>query len=91
MADCDAEQPSIEEYAPGRREQGPLPRARRAGWVEEERAEVPRSAPRHRGLPNLVSLADELGTGRILTLDSDFRVYRWRKVRRFELLVPLAA
>jgi predicted nucleic acid-binding protein len=35
----------------------------------------------------LVHLADELGTGRILTLDSDFRVYRWRKVRSFELLI----
>jgi predicted nucleic acid-binding protein len=38
----------------------------------------------------LVSMADELGTGRILTLDGDFRVYRWRKTRRFELLVELA-
>ena len=36
----------------------------------------------------LVNLADALGTGRILTLDSDFRIYRWRKSRRFELLVP---
>jgi predicted nucleic acid-binding protein len=35
----------------------------------------------------LVCLADEAGTGEILTLDSDFRVYRWRKNRRFELLV----
>jgi predicted nucleic acid-binding protein len=35
----------------------------------------------------LVHLADELGTGRILTLDSDFRVYRWRKARAFELLI----
>jgi predicted nucleic acid-binding protein len=35
----------------------------------------------------LVHLADELGTGRILTLDSDFRVYRWHKKRAFELLV----
>ena len=38
----------------------------------------------------LVDLADRLGTGRILTLDGDFRVYRWRKTRRFELLVELA-
>jgi predicted nucleic acid-binding protein len=37
----------------------------------------------------LVHLADELETGRILTLDSDFLVYRWRKTRRFELLVAL--
>lgn len=35
----------------------------------------------------LVHLADELGTGRILTLDSDFRVYRWRKGRAFDLLL----
>ncbi|HEX2687596.1 MAG TPA: PIN domain-containing protein [Kofleriaceae bacterium] len=35
----------------------------------------------------LVHLADKLGTGRILTLDSDFRVYRWRKGRAFELLI----
>lgn len=35
----------------------------------------------------LVHLADELGTGRILTLDSDFRTYRWRKARAFELLI----
>jgi predicted nucleic acid-binding protein len=37
----------------------------------------------------LVNMADELGTGRILTLDRDFRIYRWRKTRRFELLVEL--
>ncbi len=35
----------------------------------------------------LVSLADTLATGRILTLDSDFHVYRWRRTRAFELLV----
>lgn len=35
----------------------------------------------------LVHLADELGTGRILTLDSDFHTYRWRKGRAFELLI----
>jgi predicted nucleic acid-binding protein len=35
----------------------------------------------------LVHLAEALGTGRILTLDSDFRVYRWRRRRSFELLV----
>jgi len=35
----------------------------------------------------LVQLADELGTGRILTLDSDFRIYRWRKQRAFDLLI----
>lgn len=35
----------------------------------------------------LVSLAETLGTGRILTLDGDFRVYRWRRTRPFELLL----
>ena len=37
----------------------------------------------------LVQLADDVGTGSILTLDSDFRVYRWRKTRRFELLLDV--
>ena len=37
----------------------------------------------------LVSLADTFDTGRILTLDSDFHVYRWRRTRAFELLVDL--
>ena len=35
----------------------------------------------------LVELADLLGTPRILTLDGDFRTYRWRRRRAFELLV----
>jgi uncharacterized protein len=35
----------------------------------------------------LVHLADTLETGAILTLDSDFRVYRWRRRRPFDLLV----
>ena len=37
----------------------------------------------------LVQLADSLDTGRILTLDGDFNVYRWRRSRRFELLLDL--
>ena len=37
----------------------------------------------------LVDLADRFETGRILTLDSDFEIYRWRQRRRFELLVDL--
>jgi predicted nucleic acid-binding protein len=37
----------------------------------------------------LVCLAEQLDTGRILTLDGDFRVYRWRKTRAFELLIEL--
>jgi len=35
----------------------------------------------------LVALAEILGTGAILTLDSDFRIYRWRRNRRFEYLI----
>ena len=37
----------------------------------------------------LVQMADELNTGDILTLDSDFRHYRWRQTRHFNLLIPL--
>jgi len=37
----------------------------------------------------LIHMADELDTGDILTLDSDFRHYRWRRNRAFNLLVPL--
>lgn len=37
----------------------------------------------------LVDMADRLGTGRILTLDTDFEIYRWRARRKFELLVDL--
>jgi predicted nucleic acid-binding protein len=36
----------------------------------------------------LVQMADELDTGDILTLDSDFIHYRWRKTRPFNLLIP---
>lgn len=35
----------------------------------------------------LIYLATELGTGRILTLDSDFDVYRWARNRPFENLI----
>lgn len=37
----------------------------------------------------LVDLADQVDTGQILTLDSDFEIYRWRSRRKFELLVDL--
>ncbi|HWE84189.1 MAG TPA: PIN domain-containing protein [Terracidiphilus sp.] len=37
----------------------------------------------------LINMANELGTGDILTLDSDFRHYRWRRNRSFRLLIPL--
>lgn len=37
----------------------------------------------------LIAMADELDTGDILTLDSDFLHYRWKRTRRFHMLVPL--
>lgn len=37
----------------------------------------------------LVQMADELDTGDILTLDSDFKHYRWRRTRSFNMLIPL--
>ena len=37
----------------------------------------------------LIAMADELDTGDILTLDSDFKHYRWRRTRAFNMLIPL--
>ena len=37
----------------------------------------------------LIHMADELDTGDILTLDSDFVHYRWRRTRPFRMLIPL--
>jgi predicted nucleic acid-binding protein len=37
----------------------------------------------------LIAMADELDTGDILTLDSDFVHYRWRRTRAFHMLIPL--
>ena len=34
----------------------------------------------------LICLADEFGTGDILTLDRDFAIYRWRKNKPFQML-----
>ena len=36
----------------------------------------------------LIDLATELRTGEILTLDGDFRVYRWGANEPFDLLIP---
>jgi uncharacterized protein len=36
----------------------------------------------------LIQMADELDAGEILTLDSDFLIYRWHKNRHFEFLIP---
>jgi uncharacterized protein len=37
----------------------------------------------------LIHLADQTGTGEILTIDRDFEVYRWGRNRPFRLVVPL--
>ena len=37
----------------------------------------------------LVDMASDYRTGRILTLDSDFRIYRWGRNRPFELLLTI--
>ncbi|HTZ96662.1 MAG TPA: PIN domain-containing protein [Terriglobales bacterium] len=37
----------------------------------------------------LICLANYFGTGKILTLDGDFEVYRWGRNKPFELLIPL--
>ena len=38
----------------------------------------------------LIQLADEIETGRILTLDAHFVQYRWRRNKPFELVIDLA-
>jgi uncharacterized protein len=38
----------------------------------------------------IIQMADELDTGDIFTLDSDFRHYCWRKTKSFNLLIALA-
>jgi len=37
----------------------------------------------------LIQMAEELDTGEILTLDSDFGHYRWGKNKPFHLLIPI--
>ena len=46
-----------------------------------------RSVPMDLADACLVHLADVIDSGRILTLDDDFDVYRWRKTRRFDRLL----
>ena len=36
----------------------------------------------------LIQMADEFDAGDILTLDSDFLTYRWRRNRPFHMLIP---
>jgi uncharacterized protein len=38
----------------------------------------------------LIQLAENFGTGDILTLDRDFHVYRWGGNRAFQILIPLS-
>ena len=64
--------------------------------LASEAATVRALAKRYRSVPMdladacLVRVAELVGSGRILTLDSDFDVYRWRRTRKFERLVELA-
>ncbi len=64
--------------------------------LEEQAAAVRKLLRKYRDVPIaladacLVELADRFGTGRILTLDGDFELYRWRSRRRFESLVALS-
>jgi predicted nucleic acid-binding protein len=37
----------------------------------------------------LIHLANEFNTGEILTVDSDFRIYRWGRNNHFQVLVSL--
>jgi predicted nucleic acid-binding protein len=37
----------------------------------------------------LIAMADALDTGDILTLDGDFKLYRWKRNRSFHMLIPL--
>jgi predicted nucleic acid-binding protein len=37
----------------------------------------------------LIAMADQLNTGDIFTLDGDFKHYRWRRNKRFRMLIPL--
>ncbi len=36
----------------------------------------------------LVSMAEHFDTGEILSLDSDFKVYKWKRKKEFKILIP---
>jgi uncharacterized protein len=61
--------------------------------LPDRAASVRRLLKKYAGVPMdladacLVDLADELGTGDILTLDSDFHIYRWGRNRPFRVLL----
>lgn len=46
-----------------------------------------RSVPMDLADACLVRLAEVVGSGRVLTLDGDFEIYRWRKTKKFELVL----
>lgn len=64
--------------------------------LSPETAAVRQLLRRYRDVPMgladacLVRLAELTGSARILTLDDDFHVYRWRRTRRFEILIERA-
>jgi predicted nucleic acid-binding protein len=64
----------------------PLPLHRSAGAV---RRILKKYRDMHIDLADacLIALAEELKTAEILTLDSDFKVYRWRTKQPFQLLI----
>ena len=39
----------------------------------------------------LVHMADTFKTGRVLTLDRDFAIYRWQRNRRFDMFLQMGA
>lgn len=63
--------------------------------LSQSSSEVQLILQKYRDLPAdladacLIQLADQLGTGDILTLDRDFHTYRWRRTRTFHLLLDL--
>ena len=63
--------------------------------LTEQAAQVSQLITRYANVPMdladgcLVALATAYGSGRILTLDSDFLIYRWGKDRPFELVLEL--
>jgi uncharacterized protein len=62
--------------------------------LSDSAAEVQRHMERYADTPCdfadacLIAMADQLDTGDILTLDGHFKHYRWRRSRRFNLLIP---
>jgi predicted nucleic acid-binding protein len=68
--------------------QTPVRLVDRAGAIEKLLRKY-RDVPMDLADACLVDLADQIDTGRILTLDRDFELYRWRSRRKFDLLVDL--